>query len=143
MKTGIKVMNAMTRTPISTTPNKTIVDCTHLMLDKKVGSLLIKEGETLLGILTERDLVEMISLGINPKTTQVNQIMSKEITTISPEKDIHDAISLMNEKNLRRLPVLLNNRIIGLITLRDILTLQPALFELILDRVNIDKYQRM
>ncbi len=143
MKTGIKVMNAMTRTPISTTPNKTIADCTHLMLDKKVGSLLIKEGETLLGILTERDLVEMISLGINPKTTQVNQIMSKEITTISPEKDIHDAISLMNEKNLRRLPVLLNNRIIGLITLRDILTLQPALFELILDRVNIDKYQRM
>ena len=63
--------------------------------------------------------------------------MTTKIVTITPEKDIYDAIVLMNKENLRRLPVTVNGRVIGLITLRDILTLQPTLFDLILDMVDI------
>ena len=135
MKSGIKVMDAMTKKPVWVDPKKTVRECTKLMLDKHVGSLLVEEGNKLIGLLTERDLVKMISLGINPNKTKVKQVMTAKIVTITPEKDIYDAIVLMNKENLRRLPVVLNGRIIGLITLRDILTLQPTLFELIMDRI--------
>lgn len=143
IKTGIKVIDAMTKKPVSVTPNDNITNCTKLMLEKHVGSLLVKEDEKLLGILTERDLVRMISLGIDPQTTKVKQIMTTKIVTITPEKDIYEAIVLMNQENLRRLPVVLNNRIIGLLTLRDILTLQPTLFDLILSRISIKESRRM
>ena len=141
MKTGIKVIDAMTKQPIDISPQSTVIECTRLMLDRHVGSLLIKEGEKLLGFLTERDLVRMISLGIDPRVTEVKRIMTTRMVTISPEKDIYEAITLMNKENLRRLPVILNERIIGLITLRDILTIQPTLFELILDKVSIKEHR--
>jgi len=130
-------MNAMTKKPAFVTPQSTVIECTRLMLDKHVGSLLVKEDEKLLGFLTERDLVRMISLGIDPRTTEVKRIMTTRIITITPEKDIYEAILLMNKENLRRLPVILNGKVIGLITLRDILTIQPTLFELILDKISI------
>jgi len=137
VKTGITVMDAMSKNPVYISPNDNILESTKLMLEKHIGSLLVKEKESLLGILTERDLVRMVSLGIDPKTTKVRQIMTTKIVTITPEKDIYDAIVLMNKENLRRLPVTVNGRVIGLITLRDILTLQPTLFDLILDMVDI------
>ena len=137
VKTGITVMDAMSKNPVYISPNDNILESTKLMLEKHIGSLLVKEKESLLGILTERDLVRMVSLGIDPKTTKVRQIMTTKIITITPEKDIYDAIVLMNKENLRRLPVTVNGRVIGLITLRDILTLQPTLFDLILDMVDI------
>ena len=143
MKTGIKVIDAMTKKPVSVTQDDTIRNCTQLMLDRHVGSLLVKEGEKLLGFLTERDLVRMISMGVDPNTTRVKQIMTKKIVAISPEKDIYDAIVLMNKENVRRLPVIINNKIIGLITVRDILTIQPTLFELIMDKISIGESHRL
>ena len=143
MKTGIKVIDAMTKKPVSVTQDDTIRNCTQLMLNKHVGSLLVKEGEKLLGFLTERDLVRMISMGVDPNTTRVKQIMTKKIVAISPEKDIYDAIVLMNKENVRRLPVIINNKIIGLITVRDILTIQPTLFELIMDKISISESHRI
>ena len=144
MKTGIKIIDAMTNRPRSIGPDETITNRTKLMMDKNIGSLLVKEEEKLLGFLTERDLVKMIALGINPSTTKVKRVMTTRIVTIAPEKDIYDAIILMNKENLRRLPVILNDKVIGLITLRDILTIQPTLFELIMDMVDIKKdYSRM
>ena len=143
MKTGIKVIDAMSKRPITILPDEIIINCTKLMLDKHVGSLLVKENEKLEGVLTERDLVRMISLGIDPKTTKVKQIMTKKIITITPEKDIYDAILLMNKENVRRLPVILNDKIIGLLTIRDILTLQPTLFDLILEKIHIRDSMRM
>tara|TARA_Y100000034_G_scaffold105645_1_gene133122 strand:+ start:1956 stop:2390 length:435 start_codon:yes stop_codon:yes gene_type:complete len=143
MKTGINVMDAMTKKPISVTPEETVRNSTQMMLDKHVGSLLVKEGENLLGFLTERDLVRLISMGVDPNTTKVRQIMTTKIVTISPEKDIYEAILLMNKENVRRLPVMVNEKIIGLITLRDVLTIQPTLFELILDRVSISESRKI
>src|SRR3989344_3634307 len=133
MKTGITVMDAMTRKPVSVTPETNIKESTQLMLEKHVGSVLVKEGEKLLGVLTERDLVRMISSGMDPIKTKTKQIMTQKIVSISPEKDIYEAIVLMNKENLRRLPVMIKDRVIGLITVRDVLSLQPTLFELILD----------
>ena len=141
MKSGIKVMDAMTKQPVFVTPEIKVIECSTLMLEEHVGSLIVKEDEKLLGVLTEKDLVRIISLGIDTKMTEVKRIMTTRIVTISPEKDIYDAILLMNKENLRRLPVILNDRIIGLITLRDILTLQPTLFELILDKVSIREHR--
>ena len=88
MKIGVSVMDAMTKKPVSVSPDENITNCTKIMLDKHVGSLLVKENEKLLGFLTERDLVRMISMGIDPKTTKVKQIMTTRIITITPEKDI-------------------------------------------------------
>lgn len=143
MKTGLKVMDAMTKKPVYVNPEEMVIRCTKLMLEKRVGSLLIKNKDNLMGFLTERDLVKMISMGIDSKTTKVKQIMTTKIITISPEKDIYDAIVLMNKENVRRLPVIIKDRVIGMITLRDILSLQPTLFEIILERVETRHHKKM
>ena len=63
--------------------------------------------------------------------------MNKNVISIDPSSDVYDAMLLMNKEDLRRLPVVLNNQCIGLITLKDILKIQPTLLELMVDRIKL------
>ena len=144
MKTGCKVMDAMTKEPIEVASGTTLQECSKIMANSHVGSLVVMENNELLGLITEQDIVrKAVAVGLDTEKTNVGEIMIRKLTVIEPEKDIYDAILLMNHENLRRLPVVINGRVIGLITLRDILTLQPTLFDLILDMVDIKKSRRM
>ena len=139
MKTGIKVMDAMTKTPIVVEPNEMIKSCAKKMQSHRVGSLLIKRNEKLLGILTEKDIVnKVIANGLNPSKTPVNEVMTKRsLITINPGSDLYDAILLMRDQNKRRLPVLDKKRVLGLLTYRDILKIQPDLYEIYVEKLKI------
>lgn len=137
MKTGIHVVEAMSVHPVVIPGTKTILECAKLMMKKRVGSLLIAREAQLEGILTEKDMVHFLAKGLDPKVLKVKEIMTRKIYTISPEEDLYDALLRMRKYKVRRLPVLQNKKLIGMLTLNDIFKLQPALFDLVLEHKHI------
>ena len=132
MHTGIHVGHAMTKNPVIVTKDKNIEDCAKEMIKHKIGSVLIIENKKLLGIVTEKDVMEkVVSQGITPKNITAEEVMTTKITTTNPEEDIYKAILLMRNTSVRRLPVLQNNQVIGLLTVKDVLRINPDLFEII------------
>ncbi|MBI4448613.1 CBS domain-containing protein [Candidatus Woesearchaeota archaeon] len=143
MKTGIKVVDAMTRLPISVAPGTTLQDCAHLMKEKKVGSLLVKEGDSLVGILTERDVVrKAVASGLDAAKTPAKDVMVEEVITTPPNADIFEAIHLMKDHDIRHLPVADGKKLVGFITIKDILKIQPQLFENLVDKMRIAEEER-
>jgi len=140
METGVKVIDAMTKSPIVVGPKETLVACAQKMLDEGVGSLLVKEGEKLLGILTEKDFVDkVIAKKLDPSNTKVEKVMTKnEMITISPKEDLYYAMVLMSRENRRRLPVLDQGKVMGLLTYKDILKIQPDLYDLFVEKFKME-----
>jgi len=134
MKIGVKVGDIMTRNFISAKPNLVVLDAVKLMVKKRVGSLVLVEDSVLRGILTEKDIMWALSKkGQRKELVKVKaiDICTKKITTIRPSADVYDAIKLMKKAKFRRLPVVVKKKIIGLLTLKDILRIEPELFELV------------
>jgi CBS domain-containing protein len=106
---------------ISITPEASVFDAIKLMADRAVGSLLVMQGEELIGIVTERDYArKVILLGRSSETTMVEKIMSTEIIAASVEQTVQECMSLMTEKRIRHLPVVAGDRVIGLISIGDL-----------------------
>jgi CBS domain-containing protein len=106
---------------ISITPEASVFDAIKLMADRAVGSLLVMRGEELIGIVTERDYArKVILLGRSSETTRVEQIMSTEIIAASVEQTVKECMTLMTEKRIRHLPVVAGDRVIGLISIGDL-----------------------
>src|SRR3989344_7386120 len=136
MKKLLSIRDTMTTKPVVVGPETTVDSAVKQMLKAKVGSLIVQENGMLKGIVTEKDLVEKIILkNLNSKKTKIKSIMNTTLFTISPDADILEAIKLMTKNNIRRLPVVdKNNSLLGLVTINDILRIQPQLFELVLDK---------
>ncbi len=138
MKTGYKVCDAMTRMPVVVSPDATIEECSKVMHKENVGSLLIKSNGHVGGIITDQDIVrKIIASSVDPKITKVSEYMTKKLITISPEKDIFDAITIMANMNIKQLPVIDGNKMVGLLTQKDVLKIEPELFDLLVDKLVI------
>lgn len=131
-------MDAMTKGLISIKPEATIAACAKKMISKGVGGILVLENNELKGIVTEKDMVEkIVAKGKDPRKSSVKEIMSRKIVSISPEEDLYEAMITMRDEEVRRLPVLNNKKPIGLLTAKDILRIEPSLFDLIVEKMSI------
>jgi CBS domain-containing protein len=137
MKIGIQVGDVMTRNFISARPDIPVLSAIRLMLKKRVGSLVLEENGFLKGILTEKDIMWALSKKRDLTDVKAGDICTRKITTIKPGADIYEAIMLMRKKKLRRLPVTINKKAIGYLTLKDILRIQPELFEIAKEGYNV------
>ena len=103
-------------------PKGTVFEALRLMADKDVGALLVMEGEKLLGILSERDYARKVILqGKASKETLVREIMTEKVFSVHPDQTAHEVMTLMTEKRVRHLPVVENDRVIGMISIGDVL----------------------
>ncbi|OIO40257.1 hypothetical protein CO154_02115 [Candidatus Pacearchaeota archaeon CG_4_9_14_3_um_filter_31_7] len=148
MKIGIKVGDIMTINMEKVNPTTSIKDCAKKMVSKRVGSLVIVNKDELKGIITDRDLLWVFTKKRNVENEKVEDIMNKNVVTTSPELDIYDALQLMKKKNIRWLPVISKEkgkkRLIGLLTQKDILKVQPALFDIAVGNLDIkEEYEKM
>ena len=92
-----------------------------MMADKNVGALLVMKGEKLVGIISERDYTRKVFLrGKSSKETRVDEIMSKDVTTTKPQDGVDDCLRLMTEKHIRHLPVVDGGKVIGIISIGDL-----------------------
>lgn len=126
------VRDIMTTTPVTIKNDETAKHCAEIMASKGVGSLLVMNKEEFCGIITEQDLVvKVVSSGIDPSKILIKNIMTplKEIITIEPGRGIFTAMLLMNDNDVRRLPVLEKGVLKGIITMNDIFSIEPDLLE--------------
>lgn len=144
MKTKYRVLDAMTLKPVVIHPDASLQEAAIFLKKYNVGSLLVKNGEReLLGIVTEWDFTrKAIANGMDFRNTKIRDIMTTDLITVNPNMDIFEALRLMNETNVRHLPVMENNKLVGFLTVKDILKIQPQLFELIIDKYELREEER-
>lgn len=106
----------------STRPDATVFDALVLMAEKNIGAVLVMDGETLVGILSERDYArKVILLGKSSKDTLVSEIMTPRVLYVRGDQNIEECLALMTEKRVRHLPVLdTDDRVVGVISLGDV-----------------------
>ena len=122
------VKEAMSRNVIAIDCNKTVLDASNKYRDYKVGCLVVTDKGNCVGIITERDIIERtICLHKIPEQTKVGDVMSSNIKTIHALETLGKAIKVMKENNIKKLPVLLDNKIVGIITVTDISRARPDL----------------
>lgn len=98
-----------------------VFDAIKLMADHSIGSLLVMRDQNLKGIVTERDYARKVILkGRAAETTPVSEIMSVELITATPEKTVNECMTLMTERRIRHLPVLAHDKVVGLISIGDL-----------------------
>ena len=105
----------------SIAPDASVYDAIHLMTDKKVGALTVIEDSKLVGMISETDYTRNVILkGRSSQNTSVKEIMTTQVLYVQPEQDIEDCMALMTEKRTRHLPVLNEGKLIGLISIGDV-----------------------
>ncbi|MFQ6113004.1 MAG: CBS domain-containing protein [bacterium] len=103
------------------TPDTSVFDALKVMADKNVGALLVLEADKLVGIFSERDYARKVILkGKYSKNTPVKEIMNQKVVYVRPEHSIEECMALMTGKRIRHLPVLKENRLIGMISIGDV-----------------------
>ena len=129
----------MTRDFTYVSPNMNLKECAKTMIKKRVGSLIVKKGDSLKGILTEKDIVWAVSKKSKKDLAdiQAEDLMKRKIVTIRPSADIIEAINKFKKETIRRLPVIENGKLIGIITANDILRIDPGLFQMIFETIKI------
>jgi len=113
------VKDIMTKDVVSISVDSSVFDVAEVMSSNQLGSLVIMDGEVPVGIVTERDIVRWVCAKKLLGETKVSEIMSKSLITIDPDASIKDAARLMSINKIRRLPVLEQNRLVGIVVASD------------------------
>ena len=114
----MNVSEVMTREPETLPPTATCGEAATLMKQEDCGSIPIVDGGRLLGIVTDRDIViRAVAAGKDPKTTPVSAVMSADPVTVSPDSSTTDASRIMAERQIRRLPVVSEGRLAGIVVI--------------------------
>jgi CBS domain-containing protein len=116
------VRDAMTSNPRSIESSTMVADAAKLMKAEDVGSLPIVEGDQLVGMVTDRDIViRVVAEGKVPQSTTVGEIASRDLVTVDPEQDLDEALRLMAQHQVRRLPVAEEDgRLVGILAQADV-----------------------
>ena len=115
------VRDVMTPNPVALQATSSLVEAALAMRDFDVGDVLVLDDGQICGIVTDRDIVVRgIAGGNYPATVKLGEICSRELTTLSPTDSVEDAVNLMRQKAIRRLPVVENGRPVGILSLGDL-----------------------
>lgn len=116
----ITVKDVMTKSVISVDSAATVNEAAKMMEDAKVGAIVVMENNTPVGIITDRDFAVKIVAHAYPTTTPVKQIMSSPLFAIGPDETVMMAADLMYTREIRKLPVIDNDQVVGMLTATDL-----------------------
>lgn len=106
---------------ISIAPHRPVFDALVVLAEYRIGALVVLEGDKLVGIFSERDYArEIVLKGKSSKTTPISEVMSTNVTTTKPSDTVEQAMSIMSEKRIRHLPVLENGKVVGMLSIGDL-----------------------
>lgn len=139
MDTKVTVHDAMTSNVITADPKTTVADAAVLMSRFKIGSLIIQSETEPEGLITESDIIEkVVSKNILASEITIGQIMTKNLILIDPGSELNQAARLMAKNNIRRLPVVNNGILVGILTSTDVLMVSPELTELLVENARME-----
>lgn len=123
----MQVKDVMTKNVASVNADDSVERAAQLMKEHNVGSIPVCSGEKVIGIITDRDIaLRCVSKGENCKQMNVRDVMTSNPVTGNPTMDVHDAARIMSERQVRRLPIVDNNNLVGMVALGD-LAVEPKL----------------
>ena len=116
----VSVEDFMTKTVVTIEGSKSILEAAKLLTERGVGSLVVVEGGKPIGIVTDRDiLTRAVVKGLDLEKEPVKKVMSKPLITVRPETSILEAMELMDKHSIRRIPVVKEEQVVGIITSSD------------------------
>lgn len=116
------VQDVMTRNPKVLRASSTVMDAACIMRDSKIGDVIVVDAaQKICGIVTDRDLVvKAIAVGSDPNRTSLESVCSKDVTSLKSTQTTDDAVKMMREKSIRRLPVVEGDKLVGIVSLGDL-----------------------
>ncbi len=117
----------------------TVADALHIMADKHIGSVVVMDGEKLVGIFTERDFAWKIGADTSEgkcKQVKVEEVMTRDVVTVSPDDNVNTCMALMTENHIRHLPVVENGEVVGIVSIGDVVKDIIAELQFIVDQMN-------
>ena len=118
---ALKVRDTMTGSPRSIDASASVVEAAQLMREGHIGSLPITDDEQLVGMITDRDITtRVVAEAADHTKTSVGDVSSRDLVTVEPDEDLDDALQLMARHQVRRLPVVENGRLVGIVAQADI-----------------------
>jgi CBS domain-containing protein len=112
--------DVMTRKVLSVPPSTTVAEAATIMGERGTGSTLVMEGDRLVGIFTERDIVRALGQHFDAAGHPVSEWMTRDPRTVEPDADVRTALDLMLERGFRHLPVVEDATVVGVVSLRDL-----------------------
>ncbi len=116
-----KIRDIMTTNPVCVSSSASVQETAKLMRDNDIGDVIVQDGDTLTGIVTDRDIVvRAVAEDQNTRETSVADVCSRKLVTVAPDDDVDVAIKRMQENAIRRIPVIENGRPVGVVSLGDL-----------------------
>ena len=123
MKTVAELLRAKPARVVKVTPDQSVLDAIKLLATENIGAAIVMSGDRLAGIMSERDYTRKVILkGRAAETTKVEEIMTPNVVVVNPRTKTRDCMAIMSEKNIRHLPVVDDGRVIGMVSIRDIVS---------------------
>ncbi len=121
-KTARQLLARSRAEPLAVKPDETVLAALKVMADHDIGAVLVMQGTTMVGVLSERDCVRKVELrGKTAAATVVRDIMTEKVVHAAPDDTITQCMALMKSKRIRHLPVVEGSRVIGVLSVRDVL----------------------
>jgi CBS domain-containing protein len=116
-----RIERRMNRSVLTMTPEQTLEEAAQYMIERQVGSAVVVSNGSVVGIVTERDVMRAVARGLVPWNTKLEEIMTREPITTSPGGTTQEAAQIMLEHGFRHLPVVEGTQLVGIVSLRDVL----------------------
>jgi len=107
---------------VTARPDETAADAIRRMIERNVGSIVVTEDNAVVGIFTERDVLRLAGAGADFETASLERVMTRDPVTVSADETILGAATLMGERRLRHLPVVEDGNLVGVVSIRDVLS---------------------
>jgi len=128
----LKVEDVMTMDVITMDENASVKEAADIMDKHEISCVIAARKGKAMGIITERDLLKRVIVeGKNAKKTKIGEIMSSPLEVVAPDTSLEEALRLMLQKKIKKLPVVEKNRLLGLVSLTDIARCQPAIIKIL------------
>lgn len=115
------IRDVMTASPRTLDARATVQEAAQTMLEHDIGDVIVCDGENVCGIVTDRDItIRAVAPGKDPAATKLGDICSKELATLSPDDSVDDAVRLMRDKAIRRVPVVEGGKPVGVVSIGDL-----------------------
>jgi len=116
----MRVSEIMTNAAVIDASDDTLAEAARKMWKQQTGSLLVVDGEELVGIITERDVLKAVATGVPLEDTRISEVMTKDVTTVGPGTSLREAAKIMADLWIRHLPVLDSGKLVGVLSQRDL-----------------------
>ena len=136
MKTANDILESKGHEIWSVRPDDTVFDAVKQMADKEAGSLLVMDGDQLVGIVTERDYARKIILeGKSSRETTVSEVMTRKVLCATPERTVDECMALMTDSRTRHLPVVDHKRVVGVVSIGDLVKAMISEQQMLIDQL--------